>query len=74
LKIKEVQRPLTKKEKKGTEIDSEAGESEKDTLIKNKIKFSSCIRKSQRAVAKSYVTNGLLILVYGETFAHSLIY
>jgi hypothetical protein len=44
-KIKDVQRPMTKKEKKGTEIDSEAGESEKDTLIKKKWKFSSYIRK-----------------------------
>ena len=40
-KIKDVQRPIFKKKKKGTEIDSEAGEIEKDTLIKKKTKFSS---------------------------------
>ncbi len=44
------------------------------TLIKKKIKFSSYIRKIQNGavVAKSYMTNGLLI--YGEIFAHFLIY
>ncbi len=47
----------------------------KNTLIKKKIKFSSYIRKfrMEHAVAKSiYMTNGLLI--YGEIFAHFLIY
>jgi malic enzyme len=43
------------------------------TLIKKKIKFSSYIRIFRSgAVAKSYMTNGLLI--YGEIFAHFLIY
>ncbi len=45
------------------------------TLIKKKIKFSSYIRKFRRdqgSVAKSYMTNSLLI--YGEIFAHFLIY
>ncbi len=42
------------------------------TLIKKKIKFSSYILEIQNgAVAKSYMTNGLLI--YGEIFAHLLI-
>jgi hypothetical protein len=43
------------------------------TLIKKKIKFSSYIRKFRNgAVAKSYMTNG--VLIYGEIFAHFLIY
>ncbi len=43
------------------------------TLIKKKRKFSSYIRKLRMEhVAKSYMTNGLLI--YGEIFAHFLIY
>jgi hypothetical protein len=46
---------------------------EKSTLIKKKRKFSSYIKKIQSgAVAKSYMTNSLLI--YGEIFAHFLIY
>ncbi len=48
---------------------------EHNTLIKKKIKFSSYIRKFRipnRAVAKSYMANGLLI--YGEIFAHFLGY
>ncbi len=40
------------------------------TLIKKKIKFSWGIQNG--AVAKSYMTNGLLI--YGKIFAHFLIY
>jgi hypothetical protein len=38
----------------------------KDALIKKKIKFTSYIRKfrTEHAVAKSYMTNGLLI--YGD--------
>ncbi len=44
-------------------------------LIKKKIWFSSYLRQIQNgAVAKSYMTNGLLIHVYGEMFAHFLIY
>jgi hypothetical protein len=41
---------------------------------KKKNNFSSYIRKfrMEHAVAKSYMTNGLLI--YGEIFAHFLIY
>jgi hypothetical protein len=41
------------------------------TLIKKKIKFSSYIGKFrvEHAVAKSYMTNGLLI--YGENFRSS---
>jgi hypothetical protein len=40
---------------------------------KKEIKFSSYIKKIQNgAVAKSYMTNGLLI--YGGKFAHFLIY
>jgi hypothetical protein len=44
------------------------------TLIKKKIKFSSYICKEIQsgAVTKSYMTNGLLI--FGEIFAHFLIY
>jgi hypothetical protein len=42
------------------------------TLIKKNIQFSSYIRNSEGSVAKSYMTNGLLI--YGEKFAHFLIY
>jgi hypothetical protein len=45
------------------------------TLIKNKIKFSSYIGKfrvEQLQLAKSYMTNGLLI--YGKIFSHFLIY
>ncbi len=44
------------------------------TLIKKKITFSSYIEKfrMEHAVAKSYMTNGLLI--YGEIFAHFLLY
>jgi hypothetical protein len=42
------------------------------TLIKKKIKFSLIYKEIQNgAVAKSYMTNGLLI--YGEIFAHFLI-
>jgi hypothetical protein len=43
------------------------------TLIKKKIKFSFYMYKEIQsgAVAKSYMTNGLLI--YGEIFAHFLI-
>jgi hypothetical protein len=43
------------------------------TLIKKNIKYSSNIRKFrlEHAIAKSYMTNGLLI--YGEIFAHFLI-
>jgi hypothetical protein len=46
----------------------------KCTLIKKKIKFSSYMYKEIQngAVAKSYMTNGLLI--YGEIFTHFLIY
>jgi hypothetical protein len=44
-----------------------------DTLIKKKIKFFLIYKEIQDgAVAKSYITNGLLI--YGEIFAHFLIY
>jgi hypothetical protein len=40
---------------------------------KKKIKFSFIYKEIQNeAVAKSYITNGLLI--YGEIFAHFLIY
>jgi hypothetical protein len=44
------------------------------TLIKKKIKFSSYIRKFRMEQLQShiYITNGLLI--YGEIFAHFLIY
>ncbi len=43
------------------------------TLIKNTIKFSLIYKEIQSgAVAKSYMTNGLLI--YGVIFAHFLIY
>jgi hypothetical protein len=43
------------------------------TLIKKKIKFSSYIREIHNgAVATSYITNGHLI--FGEIFAHFLIY
>jgi hypothetical protein len=46
----------------------------RETLIKKKIKFSSYIRKfrMEHAVAKSFMTNGLLI--YREIFVHFLIY
>jgi hypothetical protein len=46
---------IQKKRKKGREIDSEAGESEKDTLIKKKIKFSSCIRKFRMEQLQSHI-------------------
>jgi hypothetical protein len=42
------------------------------TLIKKKIKFFSYKEIQNGAVAKSYMTNGLLI--YGEIFARFLIY
>ncbi len=42
------------------------------TLIKKKIKFCSYIRKFRVEQLQSHVTNGLLI--YGEIFAHFLIY
>jgi hypothetical protein len=54
-KIKDIQRPISKKEKKGMEKDSEAGETEKDTLIKNKIKFSSYIRKFRMEQLQSHI-------------------
>jgi hypothetical protein len=44
----------------------------KYALIKKTIKFSSYKEIQNGAVAKSYMTNGLLI--YGEIFAHFLIY
>jgi hypothetical protein len=44
-----------------------------DTLINKKRKFSSYIRKFRMgAVARSYMTNGLLI--YDKIFAHFLIF
>jgi hypothetical protein len=43
------------------------------TLMKKKTKFSIIYKESQKgAVAKSYMTNGLLI--YDQIFAHFLIY
>ncbi len=42
-------------QKKGTEIDSDAGESEKDTLIKKKIKFSSYIRNCRVEQLQSHI-------------------
>jgi len=54
-KIKDIQRPIFKKERKGMEIDSEAGESEKDTPIKKKIKFSSYIRKFRMEQLQSHI-------------------
>ncbi len=43
------------------------------TLIRKKIKFFIIYKEIQNgAVAKSYMTNGLLI--YGEIFPHFLIY
>jgi hypothetical protein len=43
------------------------------TLIKKKIKFSSIYKEIQNGgVAKSYMTNG--ILIYREIFARFLIY
>ncbi len=44
----------------------------KTTLIKKKIKISSYKEIQSGAVAKSYMTNGLLI--YGEIIDHFLIY
>ncbi len=41
-------------------------------MIKKKRKFSSYKEVQSGAVAKSYMTNGLLR--YGEIFAHFLIY
>jgi hypothetical protein len=42
------------------------------TLIKRKSNFPHIREIQSGAVAKSYMTNGLLI--YGEIFAHFLIY
>jgi hypothetical protein len=49
---------------------------EAGTLIIKKIKFFFICKEIQNgAVAKSYMTNGLLIhTLYGEIFAHFLIY
>jgi hypothetical protein len=50
------------------------GEGNRTTLIKNEIKFSSYIRKIRVIGCKViYMTNSLLT-VYGEIFAHFLIY
>jgi hypothetical protein len=44
------------------------------TRLKKKMKFSSYMNKEIQngAIAKSYMTNGLLI--YGQKFAHFVIY